>query len=143
IILYFVKSYLARAVVIWFGGISFILVSLKEELLRLTLKARLAHRQYRRRFVLVGSPEETRRMRAELETQSHDEIDVLAELELTELPLQRFVEMLHEHSVNGVVVSARHSYFEQVEAVIRACEVEGIEAWLVADFFKTQISRTS
>jgi exopolysaccharide biosynthesis polyprenyl glycosylphosphotransferase len=30
-----------------------------------------------------------------------------------------------------------------VEAAIRACELEGVEAWLVADFFKTQISRTS
>jgi exopolysaccharide biosynthesis polyprenyl glycosylphosphotransferase len=27
--------------------------------------------------------------------------------------------------------------------VVRACEIEGVEAWLVADFFATQISRTS
>jgi exopolysaccharide biosynthesis polyprenyl glycosylphosphotransferase len=45
--------------------------------------------------------------------------------------------------VNGVILSAKHSYFEQVEAVIRACELEGIEVWLIADFFSTQISRTS
>src|SRR5216117_3423611 len=49
----------------------------------------------------------------------------------------------HEHSVNGVILSSKHSYFEQVEEVIRACELEGVEAWLIADFFKTQISRTS
>jgi exopolysaccharide biosynthesis polyprenyl glycosylphosphotransferase len=53
------------------------------------------------------------------------------------------VELLHEHSVNGVILSAKHAYFEQVEAAIRACELEGVEAWLVADFFRTQISRTS
>ena len=64
-------------------------------------------------------------------------------LDLSEAPVQRLVEMLHEHSVNGVILSARHAYFEQVEAAIRACELEGVEAWLVADFFKTQISRTS
>ena len=51
--------------------------------------------------------------------------------------------MLHEHSINGVILSARHAYFEQAEAVIKACEVEGVEAWLVADFFATQISRTT
>jgi exopolysaccharide biosynthesis polyprenyl glycosylphosphotransferase len=51
--------------------------------------------------------------------------------------------MLHEHAVNGVILSAKHAYFEQVEAAIRACELEGVEAWLVADFFKTKISRTS
>ena len=32
---------------------------------------------------------------------------------------------------------------EQVEAIIRACELEGVEAWLITDFFKTQISHTS
>jgi exopolysaccharide biosynthesis polyprenyl glycosylphosphotransferase len=143
IILYFFKLYLARTVVIWFGGISFILVFLKEELLRFTFKTRLARIQYRKRFVLVGTPEETRRMRAELETKSQEEIEILAELDLGRLSIERLVETLHEHSVNGVILSAKHAYFEQLEAAIRACEVEGVEAWLVADFFKTQISRTS
>ena len=64
-------------------------------------------------------------------------------MDLNETPVQRLVELLHEHSVNGVILSAKHAYFEQVEAAIRACELEGVEAWLVADFFKTQISRTS
>jgi exopolysaccharide biosynthesis polyprenyl glycosylphosphotransferase len=49
--------------------------------------------------------------------------------------------MLHEHSVSGVIISARHTYFEQVEIAIKTCELEGVEAWLVADFFGTQISR--
>jgi exopolysaccharide biosynthesis polyprenyl glycosylphosphotransferase len=51
--------------------------------------------------------------------------------------------MLHEHAVNSVVLSAKHTYLEHIEAAIRACELEGVEAWLVADFFKAQISRTS
>jgi exopolysaccharide biosynthesis polyprenyl glycosylphosphotransferase len=29
-----------------------------------------------------------------------------------------------------------------VEKAIQACELEGVEAWLIADFFKTNISRT-
>jgi exopolysaccharide biosynthesis polyprenyl glycosylphosphotransferase len=40
-------------------------------------------------------------------------------------------------------VSAKHAHFEQVENVIKLCEVEGVEAWLVADFFATQIARAS
>ena len=42
-----------------------------------------------------------------------------------------------------MILSAEHAYFEQVEDVIKACELEGVEVWLVADFFATQISRTS
>jgi exopolysaccharide biosynthesis polyprenyl glycosylphosphotransferase len=33
--------------------------------------------------------------------------------------------------------------FGQVERVIQTCELEGVEVWLLADFFKTQISQTA
>jgi exopolysaccharide biosynthesis polyprenyl glycosylphosphotransferase len=82
-------------------------------------------------------------MRAEFKVKSQEAIEIMAELNLNETPLERLITMLHEHSVNGVILSAKHSYFEQVETVIRACEIEGVETWLVAEFFKTQISRTS
>src|SRR6266404_284877 len=143
LVLFFFRLYLARWVLIWFGGISFILVFLKEELLRVAFKSGLGQSQYRRRFILVGSGDETAQMRAELKARSQEGFEILAELNLNETPVPRLVELLHEHSVNGVILSARHSYFEQVEAVIRACELEGVEAWLIADFFRTQISRTS
>jgi exopolysaccharide biosynthesis polyprenyl glycosylphosphotransferase len=67
----------------------------------------------------------------------------MAEFNLTETPVQQIVNLLHDHSVFGVILSAKHTNFEQVEYVIRACELEGIEVWLIADFFSTQISRTS
>jgi exopolysaccharide biosynthesis polyprenyl glycosylphosphotransferase len=133
----------ARWVVIWFGFIAFGLVFAKEELLRWLASTRLARAQYRRRVILVGADEETARMETALNSRSTKELEVLARLDLAQSPVQRLVEMLHEHSVNGVILSAKHAYFEQVEAAIRACELEGVEAWLVADFFKAQFSRTS
>jgi exopolysaccharide biosynthesis polyprenyl glycosylphosphotransferase len=133
----------ARWVVIWFGFISFGLVFAKEEVLRRLVNTKLAKAQYRRQVILVGASDETARMAAELKSKSAEELEVLARVDLTETPVQRLVEMLHQHSVNGVILSAKHAYFEQIEAAIRACELEGVEAWLVADFFKAQISRTS
>jgi exopolysaccharide biosynthesis polyprenyl glycosylphosphotransferase len=133
----------ARGVVVWFGFISFGLVFLKEEVMRRAARTQLAQAQYRRRIILVGTSDETTRMEAELKAKSEQEVEILARLDLNEAPVQRLVEMLHEYAVNSVVLSARHAYLEQVEAAIRACEQEGVEAWLVADFFKTQISQTS
>jgi exopolysaccharide biosynthesis polyprenyl glycosylphosphotransferase len=133
----------ARGVVIWFGAISFVLVFAKEEALRRVASTKMAQAQYRRRMILVGAKDETERMEAELKAKSEKEVEIAARLDLNETPVHRLLEVLHEHSANGVIISARHTYFEQVEAAIRACELEGVEAWLVADFFKTQISRTS
>src|SRR5207247_2833120 len=96
-----------------------------------------------RRFVLVGTSEETARMRAELKEQSPEDIEVLAQLTLNEASIPRLLELLHEQFVNGVIISARHSYFEQVEGVLQACELEGVGAWLVAESFKTQVFRSS
>lgn len=134
---------IARWVPVWFGLISFLLVFAKEEVVTLAANSKLAQAQYRRRFVLVGTAEETARMRHELMDRSRESLQIVSELDLNSTPVQRLVDLLHEHSINGVLVSAKRSLFDQVEATIRACELEGVEVWLVADFFRTQISRTS
>ncbi len=143
LVLFFFRMVIGRMVIVWFGFVSFALVFAKEELLRGFLQSKLAQSSFRRKFILVGTTEETAHMRAELKEKSEETIEILAELNLNEASLERLISMLHEYSVNGVIISARHTYFEQVEAVVRACELEGVEAWLVAEFFKMQISRTS
>jgi exopolysaccharide biosynthesis polyprenyl glycosylphosphotransferase len=141
--LFLFRTLIARGVVVLFGFIGFGLVFAKEELVRWVRRSSIGLEQYRRRFILVGPAEETRTMRAELAAKMQQEAEVLAELDLNRDSLERMVDLLHEHSVNGVIFSVRHAYFEQIEMAIRACELEGVEAWLVADFFRTQISRTS
>jgi exopolysaccharide biosynthesis polyprenyl glycosylphosphotransferase len=132
-----------RGMIVFFGVISFSLVYLKEELVRWSLQSQLAQSQFRRRFVLVGTEREIIRMRQELKQHAGDSVEIMAELDLIETPVQQIVKLLHDHSIFGVILSAKHTNFEQVEYVIRACELEGVEVWLVADFFSTQISRTS
>jgi exopolysaccharide biosynthesis polyprenyl glycosylphosphotransferase len=132
---------IARLIPILFGGISFALVILKEELARIVSGSKTA--QHKRHFVLVGTDEETARMRRAVRARPDEGIEIVAELNLNESTVAQLVQLLHERSINGVILSAKHAYFEQVEAAIRACELEGVEEWLVADFFKTQLSRTT
>jgi exopolysaccharide biosynthesis polyprenyl glycosylphosphotransferase len=139
--LFFARLYIARSVPIWFGIISFILVYLKEEILLIAHKSKVGQSQFRR-FLLVGTPEETASLRAEIHDRPESGVDIVAELDLNHTNLDQFVIRLHEHSVNGVILSTRHTHFDRAEAVVQACEIEGVEAWLVADFFKTEISRT-
>jgi exopolysaccharide biosynthesis polyprenyl glycosylphosphotransferase len=133
----------ARAIFIAFGCLGFGMVYLKEELVRWVLKSKMAQLQYRRRFIIVGDEREIAKMRKELKERTDESVEIVAELNLLETPVQQIVSMLHHYSVYGVILNAKHTYFEQVEYVIRVCELEGVEVWLVADFFTTQISRTS
>jgi exopolysaccharide biosynthesis polyprenyl glycosylphosphotransferase len=141
--LFFSRLTIARFVPIGFGVIAFCLVYLKEELLLMALKSKIAQNQFRRRFMLLGTPAETARMREEIQRRPESGVEIVREMDLKETQLEEFVHLLHEHSINGVILSTRHAHFDRAEVVVNACELEGVEAWLVADFFKTSISNTS
>jgi exopolysaccharide biosynthesis polyprenyl glycosylphosphotransferase len=132
-----------RIVMVAFGVIGFCAVVLKEEMVRLFFKSKRVQGQYQRRFIIAGTNKEITRMRQEIGTHKDEGIEIVAELDLNQMGAQELIQMLHEHSVYGVILNARHTYFEQIENVIKSCELEGVEVWLMADFFATQISRTS
>ncbi len=142
-ILFFFRMDFPRGVAVLFGFVSFGLIVVKEEILRLALSSKFARTQFQRRFILVGTEEETGRMRDELKTVFEDDLVILSEFNLNDKSVDELTRLLHEHSVNGVIINARHNYFEKVEDAIRTCELEGVEVWLIADFFRTQISHTS
>jgi exopolysaccharide biosynthesis polyprenyl glycosylphosphotransferase len=140
---FFVKTLLARGVIVLFGVFSFVLVFLSEEGLRAYYRRRVNLSQFRRKFVLIGSPEDTRKMCEDLMGQPEEGIEVVSELDLNTYSVDGLIRLLHEYSASGVIINARHTYFGEIEKAIQACELEGLEAWLVADFFKTSISRIS
>jgi exopolysaccharide biosynthesis polyprenyl glycosylphosphotransferase len=140
--MFFVKLYIARSIPIWFGLFSFGLVYVKEVVMMLAVQNKVSQAQNRRRFILAGTREETARMRDEIRGRPESGVEIVTELDLNQTELPQLVQTLHELSVNGVILSTRHAHFDRAEAVVNACELEGVEVWLVADFFKTQISRT-
>jgi exopolysaccharide biosynthesis polyprenyl glycosylphosphotransferase len=125
---------------VFFGIISFSLMWAKEELVRLALHSQLAKGQYKRRIILAGSPAEITRLRRMVPS---DSLEVAAEFNLAESSTPHLIELIHEHSVSGVLLSARHTQLDRVETIIKLCEIEGVEAWLAADFFATQIAHAS
>jgi exopolysaccharide biosynthesis polyprenyl glycosylphosphotransferase len=137
------KELLARSVIILFPAISFLLVMIKEELVRRWIETKLGQAQFKKRLILVGTSEDTNRLQSQLTKTSGDGIEVLAQLNLNETSVEQLVDLLHHHSANGVILSAKHTYFGQIEKAIQACELEGVEAWLLADFFNTQLSQTT
>lgn len=140
-LLFLFKENPARTVLGFFGPISVAMIFLKEELIRRWLQSRIGRAQFRKRLILVGSAEDCERLSAELK--GVEAVEVVARVDLNDSPVETLVNMLHEHSANGVLLGAKHTYFGQVEKAIQACELEGVEAWLLADFFNTQVSQTT
>ena len=127
LVLFMIHLEVARGVVVMLGVISFVAISLKEELLRVVYRTKFGQAQMRRRVILVGTRSDTQRLRKEIGKAS-DELDVVAEFDLNEAPLDELVTFLHKHSVNGVIISAQNTLFGTIEKTIQACELEGVEA---------------
>jgi len=143
VLMFLFKEPAPRGVAFIFILFSCTLVWLKEEILMVALSSPIARAQYKKRVVLAGTPTEISRLRPIMKARGGDEIEVVAEFNLAESSMPQLIELLHDHSVSSVLVSAKHFSFEKIENVIKVCETEGVEAWLVADFFATQIARAS
>ncbi|HOB99899.1 MAG TPA: sugar transferase [Verrucomicrobiota bacterium] len=133
---------IGRSVIILFGLISFGVISVKEEVVLQWRTGRLGGAPREMRLILVGTTEDTARLRQDLSRSQREELNIVAQLSINERPVSDLVELMHVHSANGVVLTAKHTYLGQIEQAIELCEREGVEVWLLADFFKTQISRT-
>jgi exopolysaccharide biosynthesis polyprenyl glycosylphosphotransferase len=139
---FMLKKEAARAVFVLFGFCSFGLMVLKEELVRVAYKTKLGQARFKRRIIVAGAAEDIGRLVADIASLT-EELEVVEQFDLNSSPIEDLVASLHEHSINAVVITARHTFFDRVESVIRACELEGVETWLLADFFETEISETS
>src|SRR5207244_11167830 len=72
LLMFFFEWTLAREVILLFGAISFVLLLLIEEIMRALYSSRYAQRQFRIRVLLVGSPQDTLRMKAYLKNTGSD-----------------------------------------------------------------------
>jgi exopolysaccharide biosynthesis polyprenyl glycosylphosphotransferase len=137
------KQTLARSVLVLFAPTAFMIVYLKEELMRQWVQSRMGQAQLRKRLILIGTHDDCERLEHDLNRNGGESVQIVATLNLNKSSIDDLVASLHEHSANGVLLSAKHTYFGQVEKAIQACELEGVEAWLLADFFNTQVSQTT
>lgn len=143
LVLFLLKLQLARSVIIFFGFTSFALICLKEEIVRWWALSEYGRAQTARRIILVGGREDAGKLESECGKQLPAGVEIVARLYLDERPVEDLIPLLHEHSANGVILSAKHTAFGEVEKAIQLCELEGVEVCLLADFFKTTISQTA
>jgi exopolysaccharide biosynthesis polyprenyl glycosylphosphotransferase len=67
--------------------------------------------------------------------------EIVGKIDLTTQPVSDLVAAMHRHSVARVIFAAQHVHFGKIEEAVQACETEGVEAWIAADFFQTAIAR--
>ena len=142
-ILFFRKMEGARGIVALFIPIAILLIILKEELVRRWQSRQGGSESSRKRIIIAGEASDAERLLRPFGPGVLGGLTVVGRIDLNSEPTSRLVELLHEHSANAVLVSPRNTLFGQIESAIHACELEGVEVWLHADFFKTRLAHTT
>lgn len=131
----------SRAVVVLAALVGGGLLLLREAAQRQRIHRRLASGVGREPVLLVGANGDMDALLDRISDEHRAEIDIVGRIDIMQQPISALVEAMHQHSVGRVLFAAQHVHFSKIEEAVQACETEGVEAWIAADFFQTAIAR--
>jgi exopolysaccharide biosynthesis polyprenyl glycosylphosphotransferase len=108
---------------------------------RAWLRRRGAQIHLRQYILLCGAAKDRAHWKEQFLSQPGKKFEIKAEFDLREEGLAGFIEMLHEKTVDIVVFSLDERIIPQVQEALLACEAEGVEAWVSANFIRTLFTR--
>jgi len=130
LLLFIVRMQFARSVVILTGAFGGLFVYVRHELLHLLGASSLAQAQTRRRVLWLGLPEESARLRKALTASEQAVLEHVSDFDPRAQPASALGALLHEHSINLVVLSLAGLDRSEVAALVAVCEREGVEVLL-------------
>ena len=93
------------------------------------------------RVVVVGSEAEINALLGDLDAEAISDWEIVERFDLETRTSGELFGILKEKSIGRVVFTAKNSEFEKVAQAVEICELQGVEAWIVASFIRTQIAR--
>ncbi len=131
----------SRSVLIIFAAMAAVFLLVRERVYRQILLQQLRTGQLRQPVVLIGLPEDVDTVFNSIPLEHRMEMEVVAQFDVTKTDTEELIRVLHDQGVSRVIFAAEHIHFNEVESALAACETEGVEVWLAADFFQTSIAK--
>jgi exopolysaccharide biosynthesis polyprenyl glycosylphosphotransferase len=131
----------SRSVAIIFMMLGGTFLLLRERITLFYVKRRARIGVFREPVLLVGMPADIWQLRRSFTREQELEMNVLGEIDIEKEPIATLIEALHKHAVSRVIFAGGHTQLNRLQQAIAACEIEGVEAWLMASFIQTSIAR--
>jgi len=131
----------SRAVLLLFALLTTILLTLRERSTCAFFRTRARSGANREPVLLAGSPADIKALRQMFTPMQLIEMDIVGEIDIDHQPVSTLIDALHRHSINRVIFTGGQANMNLLQKAIGACEIEGVEAWLVANFIKTAIAK--
>ena len=140
-VIFFFKQSPSRIVFIVFVPIFFLFLLLREELFFRFRVYRREAEHYSVRLMLVTESADGADRWVNLFSDAPVGIRVTRTFPVESGPIEDFTKALHEDSAGIVLFEVGTRHMNWTAQAIKACEEEGVEAWLSTDFVGTQIAR--
>ena len=114
---------------------------LKERIIVNHVRRKARRGEFRERVLLAGVPQDIAVLEKSFPADQKLLLEVAARIDIEKQPISDLIEAMHRHAVSRVIFAAGHIQLNRVEQAIGACEVEGVPAWLAADFIQTSIAK--
>ncbi len=131
----------SRSVPMIFAVIAPAALILKERLAVAITTRKLAAGFVAERIIIAGESAKIAEVEAGFTPTLRLEVAVVERIDLESGDTAALVAALHRHSVGRVILAFSRMDMSTVQKAIEACELEGVEAWLCADFIRTSIAR--
>jgi len=138
---FFRLNFPSRAVLLIFAPLALCALLMRERFTVARLRRTAASGRFRESVLLAGTPADVAQLEKTLSAEQMVDMQIVARVDIETEPMGSLVESLHTHSVSRVIFAGGHSHLLRLQEAIAACEVEGVEVWLLADFIKTSIAR--
>ncbi len=131
----------SRSVPLLFILIGTVVLLLKERLIAGHLRRKAMRGELREPVLLAGLPQDIAALEQSFTAEQQLLMNVVGRIDIERQPISDLIEAMHRHAVARVIFAAGHSQLNRVEQAIGACEIEGVPAWLVANFIQTSIAK--
>lgn len=133
----------SRSVLILFAIFAPLVLLLRERIYVWHYVRRLRQGAVGERIIVAGERKSMGELMNSLTPAQKLEVQIVAAIDLETNGIETLVEALHRHAVGRVVLTFHRMELDKVQRAIEACETEGVEAWLNADFIHTSVARPS
>jgi exopolysaccharide biosynthesis polyprenyl glycosylphosphotransferase len=132
---------LARGVLVLFALTGFIVVSLRHLFFHGFFDWLVRGKTEPPNVLLVGDSESINKFKTSIEAEGDLSMKVAGMIhELTGLE-NHISEWLYREPIDGVIFAVSRTAFDEIQKALNVCELEGVEAWVVTDYLKTEIAR--
>ncbi|MCS7063864.1 MAG: sugar transferase [Methylacidiphilales bacterium] len=137
------ENVMSRGVFVAYIPCSTALIVLREYLFRRWLIQKSRNEADRQHILICSDAASFHRWQNEFQSQPISSYAIKGHISLEDVQREEFLKRLHQENIDLVVVELHERHLHTCSEIVQACETEGVEVWVTADFLRTSLARPS